>query len=265
MRFYHFLSHRKFFFNLFKLKNRQRMNESKMLTSQNHHRSKNEWISISDLERRLEALEFNHNEAFSLKIQSPILCSLDSMVHSSNKFRRFLVDKDSVNYAILDTEPYVRCSSLLVARKNDISEKEDKLILRNTCLFPKIRGLVSLCLLMFAPTVELRADKKSKTYTGALCGLGFDKKTKKPLYTENDIEDVFEIKFEDRDLKQINGLRHCINMLIGESFKNEEQYKQLVKHTKTCILDLLKKQRVEIEESKRIHFNRPYYWEQVNR
>ena len=99
--------------------------------------------------------------------------------------------------------------------------------------------------------------------TGALCGLGFDKHSKRPLYTENDIEDVFEIKFDDRDIKQINALRHCVNMLIGETFKNKTQYEQLVKHTKACILELLKKPRHEIEEHKRVHTKRPYYWEQV--
>ena len=47
-----------------------------------------------------------------------------------------------------------------------------------------------------------RIDKKSKMYTGALCGLGCDKKNN-PLYTENDVEDVFEVHFDETDLKLV--------------------------------------------------------------
>jgi ATP-dependent RNA helicase TDRD9 len=49
-----------------------------------------------------------------------------------------------------------------------------------------------------------RVDKKKKVYTGALCGLGFDKKRNSPLYTENDVEDVFEVNFDEKDLTLVN-------------------------------------------------------------
>ena len=50
----------------------------------------------------------------------------------------------------------------------------------------------------------LRVDPKAKKYTGALCGLGFDKEAKRPIYLENDIEDVFEVDFNSADLKKVS-------------------------------------------------------------
>ena len=57
---------------------------------------------------------------------------------------------------MLDEQPDIECSSLVVSHKIDITESNDLLYLRNTCLFPKFRGLVSMCLLMFSPMAELR-------------------------------------------------------------------------------------------------------------
>lgn len=105
-------------------------------------------------------------------------------------------DRLSINRILLDQDHTLNCSNLLVAHK--ISENGKDLILRETCLFPKIKGLVSLVLLAFSPEVEFRYDKNS--YTGALCGLGFDTVTRRPIYTESDIEDVFEVNFYERDI-----------------------------------------------------------------
>jgi hypothetical protein len=59
-----------------------------------------------------------------------------------------------------------------------------------------------------------RVDKKTKMYTGALCGLGFDKKRNCPLYTENDVEDVFEVHFDESDLKLVTTQRFFSSLNI---------------------------------------------------
>lgn len=48
-----------------------------------------------------------------------------------------------------------------------------------------------------------RVNRKEQRYTGALCGLGFDKRINKPLHTDNDIEDQFEVEFGQEDLKEV--------------------------------------------------------------
>ncbi len=49
-----------------------------------------------------------------------------------------------------------------------------------------------------------RVDLENKRYVGALCGLGFDKVQKKPIFTENDIENAFECTFDQEDMKTVS-------------------------------------------------------------
>ncbi len=113
-------------------------------------------------------------------------------------------DRFSINYVLLDSEPELEGSSLLVAHKIETVEKKDDIELRNTCLFPKKIGLISLCLLLFAPTVELRINEHTKKdYSGALCGLGYDKTIKRALFVEHDIENVFDAKFDHEDIDDV--------------------------------------------------------------
>jgi hypothetical protein len=67
------------------------------------------------------------------------------------------VAKDSINGVLLDEDYETQCSTLVVAaHMADSTEDQAKVTLRNTTMFPKIKGIVSLCLLCFAPQVELR-------------------------------------------------------------------------------------------------------------
>lgn len=115
------------------------------------------------------------------------------------------IDYKSINYVLLDDEPEVKGSSLLIAHKIENCNNNSMLKLVNTCLFPKRNGIVSLCLLLFSPAVELRVNHlNKKSYSGALCGLGYDKKRTRALYVENDIEDVFDVEFDSNDIDQVN-------------------------------------------------------------
>lgn len=150
---------------------------------------------MENIEKNISNLRFNDDEKFGLKIRSPIETHFYTMTKEP---RNTLVrpDRLSINRILLDQDHTLKCSNLLVAHK--ISENEKDIVLRETCLFPKIKGIVSLVLLAFSPEVEFRYYKDA--YTGALCGLGFDSVNKRPIYTENDIEDVFEVDFYERDI-----------------------------------------------------------------
>ena len=41
-------------------------------------------------------------------------------------------------------------------------------------------------------------------YTGALCGLGYDRKLQKPIFTDHDIEHKFDFKTNNHDIKQVS-------------------------------------------------------------
>ena len=56
---------------------------------------------------------------------------------------------------------------------------------------------------MFSPMIEMRVDFNKKRYSGALCGLGYDRKIRKALFAENDIEDVFEVVLDHLDIREV--------------------------------------------------------------
>ena len=173
----------------------------------NSNKSRLDFIQIKSLNEILEDLEFEREQHFRILIESPLECTLSGMTkQTTHDFSEIKVDRHSINSIILDDEPEVDCSTLIVACRTSTNQKSSSrpaLMLRNTCLFPKIKGIISLCLLMFAPAVELRVDEVNKKYSGALCGLGFDEDERKAIYTDNDIEDVFECDFDNDDINRV--------------------------------------------------------------
>ena len=142
------------------------MNKSYFIGDRN--KSQNEWISVRNLDRLLDQLEFDMNRRMELDHHSPyspLECEVNAMTQC-NYLKKVRIARDSINFVLLDEEPEVRCSSLLVTSRIEINNMKDNgLVIRNTCLFPKIKGLVSLCLLAFSPAVELRQVEKKLSYT----------------------------------------------------------------------------------------------------
>jgi hypothetical protein len=119
-------------------------------------KSKSEWVQLKNLESVLKDVKYEEEPRIELRPYTPLECKLEGLTRYTSSKSEIKIDRDSVNYVLLDEDPETKCSSLLVAHKNDKSSRSDAIILRNTCLFPKLRGIVSLCLLVFAPTAELR-------------------------------------------------------------------------------------------------------------
>lgn len=127
------------------------------------------------------------------------------------------------------------------------------MMLRGTTLMPKIRGLSSLLCILFTPTCEVRLSPDKKSFTGALCGLGYDKNTKQPLYNDDDIECTFDIKIGFEEFKMINTVRMAINMIIGseeeaKNWANEPRHLRNLQQ-KACnrLLELISKERTPVE------------------
>lgn len=190
-------------------RHRERMNRIANVQTRFNNRAQNtnDWITVQDLEKLIDQAQFypidNDRPLILDGAYSPLEIKCHPMMRRNCANVR--IDHSSINFVLLDDEPEIVCSSLIVAHKieNSDGSKQD-LKLRNTSLFPKKLGLTSLCLLLFSPVIELRVDGKNKnTYSGALCGLGFDSKLKKALFVENDIEEVFDCKFDHHDLDDV--------------------------------------------------------------
>ncbi|TGZ39139.1 Uncharacterized protein DBV15_12635 [Temnothorax longispinosus] len=124
------------------------------------------------------------------------------------------VKSTSVNSVLLDTCPASPKGFFLVAQT--ISRDTNNplhLILQNTTLLPATPpGLASLVPLIFTPYMELRRSPVGTRYTGALCGLGYDRTTQESLLPDHDLEIKFDVEIKMNDLRMINKLRHWMNV-----------------------------------------------------
>ncbi|XP_076283323.1 tudor domain containing 9 protein spindle E isoform X2 [Lasioglossum baleicum] len=140
------------------------------------------------------------------------------------------IGMNSVNAVLLDTDPEDPSQRLLVAGSVSQSAYSSNLTLYNTTLMPRISGLTALIVLIFAPTMELRRDIYGTHYIGALCGLGFDPRTKKSLFPEHDIQLQFDTEITVDDLQYINRLRHWMNigMHISHEFTSSDNMEETI-------------------------------------
>ncbi|XP_078036812.1 putative ATP-dependent RNA helicase spindle-E isoform X2 [Augochlora pura] len=155
---------------------------------------------------------------------------------------------NSVNAVLLDTEPEDSSQRLLVAGAVSQSAYSNNLTLYNTTLMPRLPGLTGLIGLIFAPSIELRRNTCGTRYIGALCGLGFNSRTKKSLFPEHDLELQFDAEITIDDLQYINRLRHWMNIGMqinyqSEGFDNMEEIIICQTRIKATFLKLIGKTR----------------------
>lgn len=134
---------------------------------------------------------------------SPLEISLTHMV-LKGMTKKVTVEASSVNSVLLDTCPDNPKGLFLVAQNLARSSKNTShLILRNTTILPTTPGLSSLITLIFTPYMELRRSPLGTYYTGALCGLGYNRTTEKSLFPEHDLEILFDVEITMNDLKMV--------------------------------------------------------------
>lgn len=203
---------------------------------------------FSSMELSLEdAIGFSHIKTTRNKIRlrgpsNPLEAAYVGITHL-DRSKCIKVERDSVNSVSFNAEPQDKCSSMLVASNLTIGQMSDVVQARNTTLMPKILGLPTLICLMFAPYAEIRTDKNKTSYTGALCGLGFDPMTRDPLCPDHDIEIEFDTQVTLEDICDLNAIRMGVNMLLqtkDESKANLIQYRKVLRD---YIIKLLQKKR----------------------
>jgi ATP-dependent RNA helicase TDRD9 len=111
---------------------------------------------------------------------------------------------------------------MLVAAYVGASSTGPRLNLMQTTLMPNLAALPMLCCLLFSPMVELRCNPKFTRYSGAVCGLGYDRKTKTSFYPANDLEVVFDHEISDSELELINKTRYWLNVAVNPGKSGNE-------------------------------------------
>lgn len=111
-------------------------------------------------------------------------------------------------------------------------------MLRHTTILPHIIGLGPMLGLLFAPCAELRRDKTKSQYIHLLCGLGYNKETGQPLFSEHDLSFNLDAEIDEDDLKQINKLRFHMDKLLY--IESDEREPSLSEEEKACTREQLK-------------------------
>lgn len=97
------------------------------------------------------------------------------------------IDRESVNYISLDSDPSDMYERLTVAAEITETHNGDALTARNTTRMPNIHGFGALMTMLFCPTMQIKCNKTRTKYVAILAGLGYDEQTYNPLYGEHDI------------------------------------------------------------------------------
>uniref|UniRef100_A0A6Q2Y8P3 ATP-dependent RNA helicase TDRD9 n=1 Tax=Esox lucius TaxID=8010 RepID=A0A6Q2Y8P3_ESOLU len=126
--------------------------------------------------------------------------------HSFNKathYRSVLIEKDSINSVALNERPQDSHQRMLVAGSVSVSANGTYILLRETTLMPHIHGLPALLTMLFSPVIELRSDSDRTSYTGALCGLGWNVHSREAVLPERDMELSFDVRFDVEDITEV--------------------------------------------------------------
>ncbi|XP_014066219.2 ATP-dependent RNA helicase TDRD9 isoform X2 [Salmo salar] len=131
-------------------------------------------------------------------------------------YRSVRIEKDSINSVALNDSPQDSHQRMLVAGVVSVNATGACILLKETTLMPHIHGLPALITMLFSPVIELRTNEERTSYTGALCGLGWNVQSQEAVLPEHDIELAFDVKFDVEDITEINALRGAINRLVCE-------------------------------------------------
>uniref|UniRef100_A0A8C8GY56 ATP-dependent RNA helicase TDRD9 n=1 Tax=Oncorhynchus tshawytscha TaxID=74940 RepID=A0A8C8GY56_ONCTS len=146
---------------------------------------------------------------------SPHKVNFHMLMNVLTPYRSVLIEKDSINSVALNDSPQDSHQRMLVAGSVSVSAT-GTILLKETTLMPHIHGLPALITMLFTPATELRTNEERTSYTGALCGLGWNVQSQAAALPEHDMELAFDVKFDVEDITEINALRGAINRLVCE-------------------------------------------------
>ncbi|XP_053880951.1 ATP-dependent RNA helicase TDRD9 [Malaclemys terrapin pileata] len=198
---------------------------------------------------------------------NPYELKCHSMVQIS-KFRCSWIEKESINSVIVNNSPEDPFQKMLVAAAVSVNPTGSTMLLRETSLMPPIPGLPALLSMLFAPVIELRVDKSGRSFTGVLCGLGWNQSLGTPLLPEHDMELTFDVQFGVDDIVEINILRTAINKLVcdgpnGPRYLGQERIAQLQENAREKLLGLICKSKPRQVIAPK-WYGKPYDWNQVD-
>uniref|UniRef100_A0A182P258 Probable ATP-dependent RNA helicase spindle-E n=1 Tax=Anopheles epiroticus TaxID=199890 RepID=A0A182P258_9DIPT len=192
---------------------------------------------------------------------SPLEVKCSSTVFSG--FRKpVIIEKESLNSVLLDTNPHNTHEKLLVA--GCVNEgPNNRLIARLTTMMPNIPGLPALMALIFAPTCVMKKDPDETRVVGLLAGLGTDPRTGVSMYAEHDMSLAVDIAIDDDDIADINALRYTMDSILHSGHNEqtpllgEYSIESLMVKVKDYLIKILQRERAILDNRSMAH---DYCW-----
>ncbi|XP_070836021.1 ATP-dependent RNA helicase TDRD9 [Chaetodon trifascialis] len=240
-----------------------------VVSSSWHNRKKEEKQLIDNL---LTHFSESHQSYSRTKVplhgpNSPNKMSVHSLSRNIH-YKTVCIDRRSINSLALNENPHYKHQRMLVAGTVSVSPTGTQILLRDTTIMPDIPGLPALVTMLFTPIMELRTDKERTCYTGALCGLGWNRQTQEGILPERDIELAFDVKFDVEDITEINALRVAVNRLVCEGLSgtlhlSPDKIHHLQEDCRDRLIRLFTKSPPR-EAVPLVYYEKPNKWNQVD-
>ncbi|XP_017954934.1 probable ATP-dependent RNA helicase spindle-E [Drosophila navojoa] len=195
---------------------------------------------------------------------SPLETSLNSLLRIGT-YKSVLIDKESVNSVLLDSDPQDRHDQMVVAAS--VTESSDNLTARGTTLMPNIHGFGALMAMLFCPTMQIKCNEDRTRYISILAGLGYNPDTMQPHFEEHDMVINLDVTIVKDDIRIINQMRYNIDSMFYNFDVNEmpsvgtEDRVVIFNQLRSLLIRLLGKDRSFIE---RHLSNSEYLWEDMS-
>lgn len=138
---------------------------------------------------------------------SPIEMNLFSAIRVGT-CKSVSLEKDSVNFIQIDSNPKDMYERLVVAADITESSKDDMLVARATTLMPNIHGFGALMTLLFCPTMQIKCNKNQTKYVAILAGLGYDEFSHNSLFDNHDIVLNLDVDILPNDLELVSKFKN---------------------------------------------------------
>ncbi|XP_030375012.1 probable ATP-dependent RNA helicase spindle-E [Scaptodrosophila lebanonensis] len=191
----------------------------------------------------------------TVRLKGPF-SSLETSVHALMRvgtWKTVDISRESVNSVLLDIDPQDQHEQMMVAASVATASRVDHLQARNTTLMPNMHGFGALMTMLFCPTMQLKCNMDRTKYVCLLAGLGYNRKTMEPYYSEHDISMNLDVNIDKADITLINQIRYNIDTMFykysndTDPLPSKSNCNLIFKEIRALIVQLLSKDRSYIE------------------
>ncbi|KAK4885271.1 hypothetical protein RN001_001542 [Aquatica leii] len=191
---------------------------------------------------------------------SPLEMQIFSVVASGSN-KKAVIEGNSVNTVLLDTDPQDPHERLIVAAHIGQNPSGTSLSLRHTTLMPNIHGFPMLMSLLFCPIMEPKPTEDGTRIGAILCGLGAFENSNRSIFSAHDICLTLDTVLTEDDINQINEIRYWMNISVDtmeiafSGLRSTTTISDCQKEIKERLMKLLKTERTSVERAYLKHAN----------